>query len=410
MEADKPALADAIWKACECNVSAHIPNDGIQHVIVLHRIPWSHGCTYRDICHQYTEYVARKNRFAIVVFDGYESTSTKDMTQQRRSKGNAGATVTFTADMTIMMRKEQFLANRKNKQQFIFMLSRRTTASGDADLLIVQKAVQSATTTNTVLVGDDTDLIVLLCYHTSLESHDLFFRPEPKKDTKKPRIWNIKATKQILGPVLCNHILFIHALLGCDTTSCLYGIGKGISLRKFKASSTFREQAKVFDTNSASMHDVVDAGEKALIIVYNGKLADTLDSLQHQRFCEKVASKRSHVKPQALPPTSAAAKYHSLRVYLQVQEWKRSADRLHPKEWGWRECDGGFVPLQTSLPLASEHLLRVIRCNCQADCSTLRCSCKRHNIECTPACGNCRGSGCTNILHDNDTDDIDTFI
>ena len=42
-------------------------------------------------------------------------------------------------------------------------------APGDADLLIVQKAVQSATTSKTVLVGKDTDLIVLLCYHASLD-------------------------------------------------------------------------------------------------------------------------------------------------------------------------------------------------------------------------------------------------
>ncbi len=101
------------------------------------------------------------------------------------------------------MKKDQFLANRENKQQFIFMLSRELEknnckthhASGDADLLIVQKTVQSATSSNTVLVGDDTDLIVLLCYHAKLESHDLFFRPEPKKNTKKLRIWDIKATK-----------------------------------------------------------------------------------------------------------------------------------------------------------------------------------------------------------------------
>jgi len=58
-----------------------------------------------------------------------------------------------------------------------------------------------------------------------------------------------------------------------------------------------------------------------------------LDSLSHKRFCEKVASKTSHVKPQSLPPTSAAAKYHSLRLYLQVQEWKGSADGLHPTDW-----------------------------------------------------------------------------
>ena len=256
-----------------------------------------------------------------------------------------------------------------------------------------------------MLVGDDTDLIVLLCYHANMEAHDLFFHPESKSNTKKTRIWNIKATKQMLGPDICNHILFIHALLGCDTTSRLYGIGKGASLKRFRASHTFCEQAKVFDTHSASIHDVVDAGEKALVIIYNGKSTDTLDSLRYQRFCEKVASKSSHVKPQALPPTSGAAKYHSLRVYLQVQEWKGSADELHPTDWGWQECDEGFVPLQTSLPPAPEHLLKVIRCNCQADCSTRRCTCKRHNIECTPACGNCRGSGCANVLHDNDEDD-----
>ena len=416
-EADKPALADAIWNLCKPNVPADIPDNGIQYVLdggaLLQRIPWSRGSTYRDICRQYTEYVTRKYGDAIIVFDGYEKTNTKDMTHQRRSKGNAGTTVTFTADMPMTMKKDQFLANRQNKQQFIFMLSEALEkkncethhASGDADLLIVLKAVQSATTTSTVLVGDDTDLIVLLCYHANMEAHDLFFHPESKSNTKKNRIWNIKAIKQMLGPDICNHILFIHALLGCDTTSRLYGIGKGASLKRFRASHTFCEQAKVFDTHSASIHDVVDAGEKALVIIYNGKSTDTLDSLRYQRFCEKVASKSSHVKPQALPPTSGAAKYHSLRVYLQVQEWKGSADELHPTDWGWQECDEGFVPLQTSLPPAPEHLLKVIGCNCQADCSTRRCTCKRHNIECTPACGNCRGSGCANVLHDNDEDD-----
>ena len=25
-----------------------------------------------------------------------------------------------------------------------------------------------------------------------------------------------------------------------------------------------------------------------------------------------------------------------------------------------------------------------------------RCTCKKHDVECSPACGNCRGSGCSN--------------
>ena len=66
-KADKPALTDAIWKICESGVPAHIPDDYIQYVLdggtLIQRILWSRGSTYGDICHQYTEYVARKYKY-----------------------------------------------------------------------------------------------------------------------------------------------------------------------------------------------------------------------------------------------------------------------------------------------------------------------------------------------------------
>jgi len=199
--------------------------------------------------------VSKKYGEALVVFDGYEGRSTKDMTHKRRTKGKAGITVTFTSDMQLTMKKDQFSANKINKRHFIKMLSDSLMmskcevhhASGDADLLIVQKAVESARRVNTVLVGDDTDLLVLLCYHASVDSHIIYFKPESKKGTKNPRVWDITATKKQLGPEICTHILFLHAILGCDTTSHLHGIGKGNSLKKFQSSQHFREQTKVFD-------------------------------------------------------------------------------------------------------------------------------------------------------------------
>ena len=421
-EPHKPALADAIWTLLpkqdifELHLDAHYVLDG---GALLQRIPWSRGATFQNICSQYTDYVTRKYGKATIVFDGYETTSTKDMTHQRRSNGKAGKTVTFTADMNLTMTKDTFLANQKNKQRFINMVSEELRknncivyhASSDADLLIVQEAVKSAQCIDTVLVGDDTDLLVLLCYHGNLDSHDLYFRPEPKKNSKNPRLWNVKFVKKHLGPDICNNILFIHAVLGCDTTSRLYGIGKGISLNKFKTSSHFVQQAKVFDVQSMSADDVVTVGEKALVIIYNGKPTDTLDSLRYQRFCEKVASSISHIQPQSLPPTSAAAKHHSLRVYLQVHQWKGSGNELNPKEWGWRQNDDGLFPFMTDSPPAPAELLRVISCNCQTDCSSLRCSCKKHDVECTPACGNCRGTGFSNTAHltsdDEDEDDCE---
>ncbi len=71
---------------------------------------------------------------------------------------------------------------------------------------------------------------------------------------KLPKIPDIKAVKLALGSEICTNVLFLHVILGCDTTSHLYGIGKGASLKKFKSSRHFREKAKVFNAESAFVH------------------------------------------------------------------------------------------------------------------------------------------------------------
>ena len=51
-----------------------------------------------------------------------------------------------------------------------------------------------------------------------------------------------------LGNAVCNNILFVHDILGCDTTSKLYGIGKGASLKVYKNNPVFRKCAAVYFT------------------------------------------------------------------------------------------------------------------------------------------------------------------
>ena len=118
-------------------------------------------------------------------------------------------------------------------------------APGEADLLIVQKAVESSILMDTVLLFDDTDLLILLCNYASLDSHSIFFQPEPKKNTKYPKVWDIKAVNEQLGPEICAFIHFLQAIVGCCITSHLYSIGKGTSLKKFISSSHFPDKAKV---------------------------------------------------------------------------------------------------------------------------------------------------------------------
>ncbi|KAG1682203.1 hypothetical protein GQR58_011204 [Nymphon striatum] len=275
--------------------------------------------------------------------------------------------------MKLTMKKDIFLSNPQNKQRLLNMLSESLNenncktlhAESDADVLIAQTAVEAANLNTTVLVGDDTDLLILLCHHFKPGRFDLYFQPEPKVNSKKNSTWNIKLVKQDLGDAVCDGILFIHAILGSDTTSHVHGFGKGASLKMFTTSKQFQNQASIFYNETSTKDDIIEAGEKALVL-YNGQQDDTLNGLRYKKFCEKVATKSSHVQPQSIPPTTRAAKFHSLRVYHQVQEWKAN-QHLLPTEWGWKLLANKLVPIQTDLPPAPEDLLMILCPVCRVE-------------------------------------------
>ena len=95
-------------------------------------------------------------------------------------------------------------------------------------------------------------------------------------------------------------LLFLHAILGCDTTSRVPGIGKAAALKKYANSLHFREQAKVFNSLS-TVDDIVVAGGNALVSLYGGKPGEKLDGMRYQRYCEKLATNSSQIQPQNLP-------------------------------------------------------------------------------------------------------------
>ncbi|KAK2720396.1 hypothetical protein QYM36_004319, partial [Artemia franciscana] len=82
----------------------------------------------------------------------------------------------------------------------------------------------------------------------------------------------------------------------------------------------------------------------------------------------------------------AAAKYHSLRVYCQVQIWL--GNPVDPLRLGWKLQDNEvFAPIKTDLPAAPSQLLKIIKCSCRIDgCDSEKCTCKKNGLECTIAC------------------------
>ena len=163
-------------------------------------------------------------------------------------------------------------------------------AHADADLLIVKTVLECGQSSNTVVIGDDTDLLVLLCYHNNVQSPFSVYRylkSDSKKDSNKFRIWNIKCTQENIGIDICRNILVLHAILGCDTTSRILGLGKGMVLKKMASDNNFTTIIEVFNKlpSAVTKQDIIRAGEEAIIDMYTGK--GTLNSLRYQTFCKK---------------------------------------------------------------------------------------------------------------------------
>ena len=93
------------------------------------------------------------------------------------------------------------------------------------------------------------------------------------------------------------------------------------------------------------------------------------------------------VTVQKLPPANNAAKYHSLRVYYQVQVWLKN-ETLKATDWGWELINGNLYPIKMDTPPAPAALMKIIKCGCTLQCDTNKCTCKKNGLFCTQLCHN----------------------
>ena len=119
----------------------------------------------------------------------------------------------------------------------------------------------------------------------------------------------------MLGVDVTNSILFTHAMFGNNTTSRVLGVGKGVLLRLVQEINHFRVQASVFQKQSASKDEIAAAGERAMILIYNGGETDFLNDLRLKHFRAMVTDRKMAIHPRNLPPMSSSAMFHSFRVY-----------------------------------------------------------------------------------------------
>ena len=159
-------------------------------------------------------------------------------------------------------------------------------------------------------------------------------------------------------------------------------------------------------SQGANKDDIIYAGETSLVYLYNGNPHHGINVLRYDKLCMKVATCTVPVQPGALSHTSGLVKYHSPRVYHQLQEWL--GVQMSFVNWGWKVSAGNLLLIMTDLQPAPQKLLEVVRCGCKYTCNTMRCSCRKHGVTCSTACSDFRGV-CANTPNDIDSEsDEDT--
>ena len=294
---------------------------------MLHKVIWQKPASYNDICLQYVNYVIHNyNKDSVIVFDGYtkEVTPTKESLQRCRSKGSTE--ISINAQASVIIPQEDFLRNSQNKTQFINIL--RTyfedvgitvnQATRDADYLITTTAVElSILKKHVTVVSEDTDIMVLLIHHSKNKNISML---RPGKAAKGDKVSTISEIQDKLGH-LKKHILFLHAISGCDTTSYLFNKSKRTCLALLKEDIDLSQNLDIFLNSNASKNDLLQSGLNFILRLYRCPKHIKDINLLRYTLCHRTASRQglqSTFNLATLPPTEDSVQQHVLRTYFQV--------------------------------------------------------------------------------------------
>lgn len=339
------------------------------------------------------------------MFDGYPDVasekSIKSAERLRRTTKRNAPDVEFSETMPVNMSKEQFLSNENNKQRLISLLTKRLTdehfkvkqATEDADSLIVASAVDVARHSEcAVIVGEDTDLLVVLTALSNPDSSNIYLL-KPGKGKQSDVVYSPQNYK--FSTKSKDNILFLHAFSGCDSTSSFFGQGKLKLLKALEENKNLQDLAQIFKKPDATADEIDVAGQKCIAAIYSKNEAIPLSVLRYEMFANSLSKKSFNLA--SLPPTEAAARQHSFRTYLQVQAWLNN--HLDPLKWGWKNAKYGLMPVRTTMEAAPEELLKTICCTCSKGCLG-SCSCRKNGMKCTNICKLCKGHSCSNAHTD----------
>ena len=246
-----------------------------------------------------------------------------------------------------------------------------------------------------VISCQDTDIFFLLVSHLDKMNHkQLWMRAAT---SKKPKYLPIHSIGERLNETIpeVETILSFHAITGCDTVSYFAGHSKKT------ARKTFTEHHMLLrNLGNGDLEDfTMKSAEKFNGRVYNVADAESCNEARTTLFSRCWS-------PEALPPTSDAARLHIRRAHFQAMIWKQvhltNPTLPFPETMGWSRLNDKLVPKLMTLAPVPERCDEMVNCGCKSGCKTMKCSCRNVGLPCTGTC-KCRSTKdvcCQNVPND----------
>ncbi|KAJ8896765.1 hypothetical protein PR048_002110 [Dryococelus australis] len=181
---------------------------------------------YGQICGIYVKHITKNCPSAVVILNGYiGKPGTKSQEQARRAMRMSYPDIAFSEQTMVTSSQENFLSHliAMLKLRLVEAGGRVVQAKDDADLLIVTTALDIELSGNpAILVGTDTDLLVMLIYRNKPNGNAKMLHPSTNISSGK--LYEIAAIQKDIGDIQ-NAVLFAHTVTGGDKTSAIYGRG-----------------------------------------------------------------------------------------------------------------------------------------------------------------------------------------
>ena len=228
------------------------------------------------------------------------------------------------------------------------------SAQEEADTKIILHCHHQATThpssQGIIVRSPDTDVFLLLLFHTRNINHQLFL------DTgtgNKRRLLNVNKLEEMHGKDLCEAVLGLHAFSGCDSTSSFVRKGKITAFKKFSKdpSHTKAFGSLGYTDTGVGIHQTM---ESFVCCLYGRPKYSDVNKLRYDLCLEKFQtgggsgplSGSSGTDLSLLPPCKASLKLHTERANYQTLIWKQAnksnPDIPSPVGRGWKEDESGL--------------------------------------------------------------------